>query len=104
MISSVDMEEILAAAIVRASLESRVHSVRFGIKMCRYEDPEDDIYWHTREACAKIARSRGIFFPNVITRLKGVGHFHPNQIIERSLLVWSAVAHPLLLVDSVLSE
>lgn len=84
--------ESLAACIERA----RLLSPGLG--------PENDVYWHTRERAAEIARERGVRIPDLIHHATYRVNYPEAEIRRLSAPFWDDVAHPFLIVREVLES
>jgi len=72
----------------------------------RPEEPDNDVYWHTREACAVIARERGVRWAEVLELLQSREFQNfvlrsPEEVFLKSEPLWTEVMHPDLLVQDI---
>jgi hypothetical protein len=71
----------------------------------RRDDPYNDYYWYTREACHDLARRLDVFFPDVIGHFEHVTiHMGKGKLEELSAEFWSDVQHPDLLILEVMES
>jgi hypothetical protein len=69
------------------------------------EHPQNEYYWHTREACHVLARKLDVFFPDVIGQYDHVTlHMGKGKLEELSAEFWPDVQHPDLLVAEVMES
>lgn len=65
-------------------------------------DSNNHIYWHTREACAIIARRHGIKLQQLISFYTKYTQFMSDRTMKTwKLVFWTEVMHPELLVRDV---
>jgi len=88
-----DEKRALACCILRAEILSGGRS----------EDPDNEIYWYTREKCLEIGRISGIKTPEVLLELELQESRHLSiKTIERmSEMFWDETAHPILMMQEV---
>jgi hypothetical protein len=93
------------AACIRRAYQGPVYKCKYQGRHIGPEDPSNEYYWYTREACCVKARDLGIFFPEVIiiyehsTNTMGEG-----KIRELSEEFWADVVHPELLVAEIMES
>lgn len=63
----------------------------------RQAAPDNDVYWHTREACVAMARSNGFLTQEIVRAISHANCLNDDEIRERSSQFWPQVAHPLIL-------
>ncbi len=69
------------------------------------ESSEDEIYWHTRETCHKIACKHKIFWPEVIRTVEhGTIDLLDSEVEDRSSSIWFDVMNPILLCREVMES
>lgn len=68
----------------------------------RGEEPDNDVYWHTREACAALARKAGLKWPAVVSAYQTRSVWDDLSGIPTD--IWSEVVHPDLLAREVLDS
>ena len=96
-----EMTLILACCIRRARKASSEQSGDRPIT----ESSEDEIYWHTREACLEVARQHKIFWPEVVRAVEhGTIDLLDSEVEERSASVWFDVMNPILLCREVMES
>ncbi len=61
---------------------------------------DNDVYWHTREVCVDIARSRGMS----ISAIFAANMLSDREILDRSRVFWPRVAHPDVLAREVMES
>jgi hypothetical protein len=66
--------------------------------------PGNDVYWHTREACLKIARFHGLTTPEFVRAISAANLLPIKEIWERSASFWPSVAHPDVLAREVMES
>lgn len=69
----------------------------------RGEESDNDIYWHTREACAELAREAKIKWPSVVSAYQ-MRSIWDSDIPDIPSDVWSRVVHPDILAREVLES
>lgn len=70
----------------------------------RQVEPDNDIYWHTREACLQIARDNGLMTAVFIRAVAAANLLPDKEIRERSSSFWPRVAHPDVLAREVMES
>ncbi len=92
---------VLACAIVRGAWAAG--STGRSAVSKRFWKPEDEVYWHTREACAVMAKDRGVFWAEVVKKIDWAESLNSETVRACSEPVWVKVAHPAALVEEVMS-
>jgi hypothetical protein len=86
----------IACCIERARLESTDNGLS-------WPSPENEIYWHTREAAAIFGRKLGVSVPALVHALSEVSSIYTKRSIYLlSEPYWPDLAHPLLVVKEVM--
>jgi hypothetical protein len=71
----------------------------------RSESSDNDIYWHTREAGAEIAKTHKIPWQYVITLLRSFENRFMSDVIERlAEPIWPQIGHPDIIVEEVMNS
>lgn len=100
-------KESLACCIVRALQISTSPKTKSNKLYFHYTPTRDnDVYWHTREACAEVAKAFEIKWVEILSTVNQINS-NPlpwSEIVERSRMFWWKVAHPVILVEEVMSE
>ena len=92
----------LAACIRRAYEGPRGGGLRDHVPK---DHPQNEYYWHTREACHVKAKELGVFFPDVIGQFEHVTDtMGKGKIQELSQEFWYEVMHPDLLVSEIMES
>lgn len=67
-------------------------------------DPENEVYWYTRELSFVVARSSGIMWSRVISDLKGMSWATPEELVLLAGELWPEIMHPDLLAREVMES
>jgi len=65
-------------------------------------DPENHIYWHTREACYPVSRELGLLWSWVMLKMPAAESESPESIRRLSAPFWPRVVHPDVLARDVM--
>ncbi len=65
---------------------------------------DNDVYWHTREACLVIARSYGFLTTEFVRAIFAANMLSDREILDRSRVFWPRVAHPDVLAREVMES
>lgn len=86
-----DILDILACCVEKARLESGYS-----------EKPDNDVYWHTREACLEVAKRHGKSIREYVKSIyKFAREEYPDSLWSEAKEIWPEVAHPSLIVRDV---